>query len=184
MKAIQIQLLCLSICTALFFSSCTKEEPGDNEKCGNIITWESNLLEHFVNGSIATDTNFFELIYEDLTEPQDICTEAPVEIIYTTEAISSDIYQVNMIKLRYKQYANLTYQNSGELIYYGTSDKIIEHPQINIDLEPIFGPTPGWLGVQVIAYVPRWFGTLDNAKNEMRSAFKNINLSIKYHAEK
>ena len=123
MKPTNFIFISTAIYLILSFCSCTKSEASDNEKCGDIITWQSNVLDHYVTSGTNNDSNYIDLFYEDLTEPQDICTAVSVDISYDIETNNSVGTLNNLLNIyfNYKLYANLTYKNQGFIS--NTNDK-------------------------------------------------------------
>ena len=143
------QLILLSIIAlSIFHFYCEKDNSGDKD-CGNEIEWITDKLPFVTSehkGKVWT------LIYEDQTEPQDICTLDNVYITYKLEsdAIDSSGFAFSNLKFYGVAYANNTLRKQYNLLYLENSYGDLEL-QVIESLEPYFnGNKQGWIGLQLI----------------------------------
>ncbi|MCG3165972.1 MAG: hypothetical protein POELPBGB_01747 [Bacteroidia bacterium] len=174
MKKLHSLSASLLLVVILFISGCGKnDDVPDDLLCGSASSWVATDLP---NSLIYNDLDIVSgnrtMIFEDITTPEDICTE---ETTTATFRAYADILPAGMT-VKGKAY----WGNSGENEITLPHTTSMYESNMVIDLKPQFGTNPGWIGLQIKVIFPTQ-GSFSADSLYVQNNISNMTIVYTYH---
>lgn len=164
----------LLLVVIVFIAGCDKvNEDADKLLCGSQAWWNSSDLPNsLIYNDLDIVTGNRTMIFEDISTPEDICTEETTTAHFRAYA---DILPAGMT-VKGKAY----WGNSGENeITLPRTTSMYESDMV-IDLKPQFGTNPGWIGLQIKVIFPTQ-GSFSADSLFVHSKISNMAITYSYH---